>query len=90
MTFPVGLTPSENYKAVISNHFNQKYSIDVTADSGGAITVPYASFPEGFFNPYAGFYVLEVTDMENLPQTLIVGYTSYDCVSFDIYQFTEL
>lgn len=90
MTFPVGLTPSEDYKAIISNHFNQKYSVDVTADSGGAITIPYLDFPEGFFNPYAGFYTLEVTDTVGTAQTLTVMYTGYDCVSFDIYQFTEL
>lgn len=90
MTFPVGLTPSEDYKAIISNHFNQKYSIDVTADSGGAITIPYDDFPEGFFNPYQGFYVLEVTDTVGMAVTLTIAYSGYDCVSFDIYQFETL
>jgi hypothetical protein len=86
LTFPVGLTPSTAYKVIIENHFGQKYSQTVTSDTGGAITVDIDQFPTAFFSPYGGFYTLEVRNIPlNVVQTLVIGYSDYQCISFDIY-----
>lgn len=86
ITFVVGLTPSTNYGAVITNHFGQKYTQDVTTDTGGAFTLDADDFPEGFFNPYSGFYTLQVTDANNVLQNLVIAYSEYDCITFEIYE----
>lgn len=88
LTFPVGLTPTTNYKARITNSKDQVYQQSVTADSGGAIEIDISTFPEGFFNPYQGFYTLEVLDSGGTIQALTIMYSDYTCVSFDIYSLT--
>ena len=89
ITFVVGLTPSTNYTAIITNHFGQKYEQDVTTDTGGAFTLDISTFPEGFFNPYSGFFTLTVLDVNGLPVQLTITYGIYDCISFDIYTLTD-
>lgn len=82
----LGLDASTDFKAVITNHFGQKYTQDVTSDINGTITVDITYFPDGFFNPNAGIYTLEVTDPGGAIQTMVIGYTDYLCLSFDIYE----
>lgn len=89
LTFPVGLTPSTNYISILTNHKGQRYNQNVTSDTGGAITIDISKFPEGFFNPYQGFYTLEVTDTAGTTQTLTIAYSAYECVSFDIYSSND-
>ncbi len=89
LTFVAGLTPSTNYTAIVTNHFGQKYTQDVTTDTGGAFELDYTLFPEGFFNPYSGFFTLEVQTVAGIPATMTIMYSTYDCVSFDIYQLND-
>lgn len=89
LTFVVGLAHSTNYTAIITNHFGQKYEQSVITDTGGAFTVDYTKFPEGFFNPYSGFFTMEVVNSIGTVQQLLIRYGGYSCVSFDIYSLSD-
>lgn len=89
LNFGVGLAATTQYKAVVTNHFNQKYTQDVTTDGSGSFVLDITTFPDGFFNPYSGFFVLTVTDANNYVQTMSIEYGGYDCVSFDIYSLND-
>jgi hypothetical protein len=85
----VGLAASTNYRAIITNHFGQKYFQDVTSDGSGSIVINIDSFPSGFFNPYSGFFKLEATDSNGYVQQMAIAYGGYSCVSFDIYSLQD-
>lgn len=85
----VGLAASTAYKALVTNHFGQKYTQDVTSDGSGSIVINVDTFPTGFFNPYSGSYKLEVTDSQGYIQNMTIAYGGYSCVSFDIYSITD-
>lgn len=88
LVFVVGLTPSTDYQAIVTNHLDQKYWQDITTDTGGAFTLNYSLFPEGFFNPYSGFFTLQV-ELAGVVQDLTIQYNTYECVSFDIYSLND-
>ena len=83
--FWVGLTANHAYKVWITNHFGQKFTQNITTDSSGNITLAASGFPLGFFSPYAGIFTMEVTTMSGTPVQVNNGYTSYPCISFDVY-----
>lgn len=87
--FVVGLTASTAYEAIIENAFGEKYYQTVTTDTGGAFTLDIVPFGEGFFSPHSGNYVLTVKNALGVLQTMTILYSTYDCVSFDIYTWTD-
>lgn len=88
IVFVVGLGDTQNYQAIITNSFGQKYTQDVTTDTGGAFSLDISLFPDGFFNPFAGFFTLTV-EAGGVIQDLTIMYNTYECVSFDIYSLTD-
>lgn len=88
ITFVVGLTPSTGYTATITNHFDQEYFQDVTTDTGGAFSLDITKFPEGFFNPFSGFFTLTV-QKNGVAKQLSIQYSFYDCITFDIFTSTD-
>lgn len=89
IVFVVGLSASTAYEAIIENAFGQKYYQGVTTDTGGAFTLDITTFPEGFFNPYSGIFVLTVKNALGVLQTMTILYNQYSCVSFDIFSWNN-
>lgn len=85
----VGLAATTAYKALVTNHFGQKYEQNVTSDGAGSIVISIDGFPTGFFNPYSGSYKLEVTDSQGYIQNMTIAYGVYSCLSFDIYSLND-
>lgn len=55
-----GLQPDADYWWILTDKFNHVYSDVVTTDSEGAFIIGEESFPDGFFNEFAGQMELEV------------------------------
>lgn len=89
LSFDLGLDALTAYVVTIINSKDQHYNQDVSTDAFGVFELDITGFPEGFFNPFSGFFTLTIVDENGLPVTLTVAYSQYDCVSFDIYSNTD-
>lgn len=89
LSLDLGLAVLTAYVVTITNSKNQYYTQDVSTDAFGVFEIDITGFPEGFFNPFSGFFTLTMVDENGVAVELTVGYSQYDCVSFDIYSNTD-
>lgn len=87
-----GLTASTDYWLFVSNTLDNHWRIQLTTDSEGKLTVPYAAFPATLFSYGAGLFTLEVK--ENVDDTevvdLVIDSKTYKCMSFGFVPMVQL
>ena len=76
------LTEGETYKVVIADYKNNIYTKDEEAQVGGEITITTADFPAGWFNQFAGKFILRVYNVNDLANPVIFtfGSETYDTI----------
>lgn len=62
-----GLTPLEVKQVNIQHPNGAIYTFEYTVDAFGDITIPVTDFPNGFFNPYSGNYLLTINGEDCQP-----------------------
>jgi hypothetical protein len=80
------LAPDSIYIWVISNK-GSKYTGSITTDWEGKFSINVSDFPVGFFNPYAGSFVLEIKDNNsNYCESVLVndGCQDFICIEFEV------
>lgn len=75
-----GIAEIAEYTLVITSHQGSKYTLDVGSDVFGDITVPVTDFPDGFFNPYAGVFTLQLT----AGCDVVMFCDEYSCYEFEV------
>lgn len=86
--FITGLQHAHPYRVYIENHFGQVYYQNVTTDSDGNFTLDISLFPDEFFNPSSGNFILTVKTLQGDDTDIVYGYQGYPCIVFDVYQET--
>ena len=76
------LTAGQTYKVVITDYKGNIYTVDEEAQLGGEITITTADFPAGWFNQFAGKFLLRVYNVNDLnnPVVFTFGAETYDTI----------
>lgn len=82
-TLAGGFAPGDSYKWVITDQFGKRYSAIVVADANGALTIDADDLPDGFLNPFAGEFLLNVYDAAGVPADIAICQV-YNCVKVKI------
>lgn len=80
----IGLDADTTYNLIFTDKHGNKYSYAVTTGSDGSFTIVPTNFPEGFFTPEFGIVTAVILDANNVPVTFTIGYSIYDCLSFNV------
>lgn len=80
ITLSAGLTPGQDYKWIITDKFDNKYSADVMADYLGRLFIDPAELPNGFFSPYSGEFNLIIEDEDKKCVPLAIC-DEYECLN---------
>lgn len=83
LTINTILHSTANYKWVITDKFDQKYSGDVISNADGGIVIQTSELPDGFLNNYAGDFKLEIQDATCKPIKFLIA-SEYDCIGFTV------
>ena len=84
-TIPTGIIPEvgTDYKLVVTDRFNKKYSFDADLDEDGVLTVTVDDYPLGLFTRYSGTSMFEITDgCQRIDLTMCDIEYGYYAVSF--------
>jgi len=86
-TLTTGLTPATTYTVALHAGNGNTYTQEVTTDGSGNITIDAAAvdFPEGFWVPESGGYVLKVYPNNDLdtPEDLTIDAVVYTCIQLN-------
>lgn len=86
-TLTTGLTPATTYTVALHAGNGNTYTQEVTTDGSGNITIDAAAedFPEGFWVPESGGYVLKVYPNDDLdtPEDLTIDAVVYTCIQLN-------
>lgn len=74
-----------NYVVVITDKFENKYSVPVAVYDQGSFTINIADFPEGLFSEFGGTVKIEVMETDGCTPIKIPLLNEYDCIEVSIH-----
>lgn len=79
------LTPTTNYKWVITDKFDRQYSGDFTTDADGFWVIPVADLPPGLLTEFSGQFKLQVFEGDSncTPINFLIAQMT-DCITFNV------
>jgi len=79
------LLPSQLYRWVITDKFQNKYEGETTTDENGFFSIPVAELPPGMLTQYSGIFRLQVFDAYAAcsPEKFKIAMIT-DCIEFSV------
>lgn len=93
---PTGLRDGTSICWQITDKFGERWIGVGTVDSDGNISIPFAAFPAGIFNPHAGIFIFEILSLGDAPPALpvcegipiTICERDYSCIAFSFVSST--
>lgn len=76
--------PLGNYTAVLTDHFDNKYSVPFTIYDIGSFEINTGDFPDGFFSEHGGVKKLEVLAADGCTSIKIPMLSEYSCIEIEV------
>lgn len=77
--------PLGNYVVVVTDKFENKYSVPVSIYDVGSFEINIADFPEGLFSEHGGVVRIEVMAADGCTPVKIPMTGEYDCIEIDVH-----
>lgn len=76
--------PLGNYVVVVTDHFQNKYSVAVSIYDQGSFEINIADFPDGFWSEHGGIKTIEVMESDGCTPIKIPMMSEYSCLEVTI------
>ncbi len=85
ITIKAGLPAATGFYWYLQDKHEKIYGGFETTNGSGDFAIPLTDFPEGFFNPHAGAFIiwLEVNPYTPNAQTLTFSTVEYECINLN-------